>query len=176
MSGVPTKQTLSAAGVGPWLPLSDHQTPFNVAIGCVCSSNINATYSVEYAHDSVIVSQACSISRSGTVATLTLTNHGLTTNDSVIVRGSGDANLDGTFAIASVVDQNNITYAVSNTGALSALAKAVPMRVFTHSTLNGKTANADGNIAFPVQAIRLHITAWVAGYVTMIVNRAGMGT
>ncbi len=170
----PIKQTLSSATRGAWIPLNYFVTPFNVSIGCVCSSNINATYAVEYAHDSPLSSVACSITRSTTVATLALVNHGLTTSDSIIVAGSGDANLDGTYQVASVPDQNSITYTVVNTGATVALAAQVSvMRVFTHATITAKTANVDGNIAFPVGAVRLRITAYTAGYVTMLVTQAG---
>jgi len=172
---MPMKATLSSAASSNWIPLNLLATPFNVAIGCVCSSNINATYSVDYSYDNPNVPVACSISRTTTTATLTLTNHGLTTNDSVIVTGSGDSNLDGTYKVASVVDQNNVTYTVVNTGATASISSKVsPMRVFTHPTITGQTANADGNIAFPICAVRLRVSAWTAGYVTMLVNQAGI--
>lgn len=40
---------------------------------------------------------------------------------------------------------------------------------FDHATVTGKTANADGNITFPVRAIRLTVTAWTVGSVTITV-------
>jgi hypothetical protein len=36
-----------------------------------------------------------------------------------------------------------------------------------HSTLAAKTTNSDGNYAFPVTAIRLNVTAWTSGTVTL---------
>jgi hypothetical protein len=171
----PIKVTVSSAASSAWVPLNILATPFNVSIGCVVSSNINATYSVDYSHDNPQAAVPCSITRSATTATLTLVNHGLTTNDWIIVIGSGDANLDGNYVVASVVNQNSITYTVANTGATASIsAKVSVMRVFTHSTLVSKTANADGNIAFPVSAVRLRVTPWVAGYITMLVTQAGI--
>lgn len=169
------KTTLSSATRSPWIPLDLSIPPFNVSIGCVCSSNINATYSVEYSHDDPQDVVPCSITRVTTTATLALVNHGLTTSDSIIVVGSGSANLDGTYQVASVPSQNAVTYTVTDTGLTASIsAKVAVMRVFTHSTLAAKTANADGNIAFPVCAIRLRLTAWVAGYVTMLTTQAGL--
>lgn len=174
MATAPMKATLSSATRSPWIPLNTYISPFNVGIGCVCSSNINATYSVEYSHDNPLEPVPCSITRVTTTATLALVNHGLTTNDSIIVSGSGSSNLDGTYQVASVPDQNSVTYTVANSGITASIsAKVAVMRVFTHSTIAAKTANSDGNIAYPVQAVRLRLTAWVAGYVTMLVTQAG---
>jgi hypothetical protein len=174
MATAPIKVTVSSATRSAWIPLNTYISPFNVGIGCVCSSNINATYSVEYSHDNPLDAVACSITRSTTTATLTLPNHGLTTSDSIIVVSSGDSNLDGTYQVASVPNQNTVTYTVADTGVTASIsAKVAVMRVFTHSTLASKTANADGNIAYPVQAVRLRITAYTAGYVTMLVTQAG---
>jgi hypothetical protein len=41
-----------------------------------------------------------------------------------------------------------------------------------HATLTGKTANADGNYAFPVRAIRLTCTAWTSGSGTLTAIQA----
>jgi hypothetical protein len=172
---MPMKVTLSAAGFSNWIPLNTLATPFNVAIGCSCSSNINATYSVDYSFDRPNYPVACKITRVTTTATLALTNHGLTTNDSIIVSGVGDTNLDGTYKVASVPDQNSITYTVSNTGVTASISSKVAiMHVFTHPTIVNQTASADGNIAFPVTAVRLRISSYTAGYVSMYVVQAGV--
>jgi hypothetical protein len=44
---------------------------------------------------------------------------------------------------------------------------------FDHATLTGAVANAVGNIAFPVRATRLNVTAWTSGNVTMTALQAG---
>lgn len=40
---------------------------------------------------------------------------------------------------------------------------------FDHETITGKTASDDGNYAFPVRAVRLNVTAYTNGSVTMTV-------
>ena len=46
---------------------------------------------------------------------------------------------------------------------------------FDHATLApAKTTTSDGNIIVPVTAIRLNVTAWTSGTVTMTVIQAGM--
>lgn len=44
---------------------------------------------------------------------------------------------------------------------------------FSHSTIAGKTVNADGNYAFPVRAVRLNVTAYTSGSATMTLLQFG---
>jgi hypothetical protein len=44
---------------------------------------------------------------------------------------------------------------------------------FDHETITGKTASDDGNYAFPVRAIRLNVTAYTNGSVTMTLIQSG---
>lgn len=44
---------------------------------------------------------------------------------------------------------------------------------FDHSSITGKTANTDGNYAFPVKAVRLTLTAWTSGTCTLKVLQGG---
>ncbi len=41
-----------------------------------------------------------------------------------------------------------------------------------HDTLKALTANANGNLSFPVTAVRLNVTPWVSGTVTLSVVQA----
>jgi hypothetical protein len=147
-----------------------------VGVAVVCSSNISATYTVDYSFDNPNVPVPCKLSRSTTTATLTLVNHGLTTADSIIVAGTGSTSLDGTFAVASVVDQNTITYTVANSGVTSSTSGQVSvMRVFSDITaLSAKTANAQALITTPIMAVRLRCTIFAAGYMTMLVLQSGI--
>ena len=45
---------------------------------------------------------------------------------------------------------------------------------FTHGTLTGKTSSSDGNIAFPVTAVRLNVTPYVSGTAQIVVIQAGI--
>jgi hypothetical protein len=174
----PVKQTLSAVGIGPWIPLDYIQRPFNVGLFVTLSEDASGiTYSVEYTPDNPNSSRAtqnpvASLTRSGTTATLTFTNpHGLNANsaDSVVVSNSGDANLDGNYLVASAPSTTQITYTVANTGATvgANATAATATRAFAHATLAALTARAAGNFAFPCMACRLHVTAQSAGSATL---------
>jgi hypothetical protein len=47
------------------------------------------------------------------------------------------------------------------------LSLGAPTTWFDHSVLVGKSVNSDSNYAFPVTAIRLRVTAWTSGSVTL---------
>lgn len=164
-----TSLTLGAAGASAWIPLDSKRNPFSVALAGAVTSGGTLTYKVQHTLDNVQCAVPCSITRSTTTATLTLADHGVTgTSDSITVQGAG-APFDGTFAVAGITDANVITYTVLNSGltASGQGAKVAVARVFDHSSLTGKTANADGNYAYPVSAIRLNVTAYTSGKVTL---------
>lgn len=166
----PLSVTQSAAGASPWLVLDYLQRPFNVGLFASLSFDGNLTYQVQHTPDNPNKFKGVTLSRTTTVATATFAAaHGLNVGDSIVVQGSGDANLDGTFAVASVVDATHLTYTVANTGlaADTGHAKACLMRVFPHAYLTALTAKADGNYAFPVWATRVNVTAYTAGSVTL---------
>lgn len=163
----PVRVRLAAAGRSPWIPINRYATSISIALGLMFSSNKNLTAAVEYTLDP-LERQDCNITRSTTTATLVLTNHGLSVGDSVVVSETQSTSLDGTYAVASVVDQNTITYTVANSGATVAIgAKVVPLRVMTHPVLTGITANTDSNFSAPPTACRLAVTAYTAGYVDL---------
>lgn len=162
----PVRVRLAAAGNSVWIPIDRYDTSIAVLLSLVFSSNKNLTANVQYTSDP-LESQACNITRSGTTATLTLANHGLSVGDSVVVQGAGST-LDGTYAVASVVDQNNITYTVANSGVTVAVgAQVTPLRVFAHPVLTTITANADSNFTVPPTACRLNVSSYTAGYVDL---------
>lgn len=170
-----TTSQISQAAVGPtpWVPIDNSLLGFGLNIGCYVSSGASLTYKAQYTHDDLNRFQVCGITRSTTVATVKLTAHGLTgVTDSVIVRGTGDTNLDGTYTVASIVDANTFTYTVANSGATvaKATAECAVVRVFDHSTIAAKTANFDGTLTVPVTAVRLNLTVWASGTVTMLLN------
>ncbi len=176
----PIKITQAAVGASPWVPLDYLQRPFNVALAASLSEDASGiTYSVEWTPDNPNPGRkesnpVVSLSRTTTVATLTLAkDHGLNTGDSVTVYGSGDANLDGTYAVASTPTTKSLTYTVANTGATAGAnsTQAILMRVFPHDFMAGLTARADGNIAFPVLAVRINNTAYTGGSSTLQVTQ-----
>jgi hypothetical protein len=170
----PTQVTVSAAGVSPWLPINRYQLPFSVGLGVTLSSGASLTWKLQHTFDDPQETYACQITRSGTTATVTLTDHGLVANDSVTVVGAG-APLDGTYTVASVVDANSFTYTVANSGATASApgSKLAKHRVFDHAQMTGLTAAEDGNYAFPVCAVRLNVTSYTSGKATLTILQGG---
>ena len=65
-----------------------------------------------------------------------------------------------------------LTYKVQHTFD-DILNPAVTPTWFDHSSVTGQTANKDGNYAFPVTAVRLTVTAYTSGNVTLTLLQQG---
>ena len=166
----PVTLRLSAAGFSPWIALNRLQWVTNASIAVSLSSGASLTYSVEHTFDDIhYLNQDISIARTTTTATVTETNHGLSVDSWIQVANAGDP-LDGTFKVASVVDANNFTYTVANSGVAvsgpsATLQKA---RIFPHSVLAAKTVSSDSNYAFPAMAVRLNVTTYASGFADIV--------
>jgi hypothetical protein len=146
----------SVGGASAWIPVDWKQNPFSV--GFYVDVQGTGTYKVQHGFTDFF-KKGCLITRTTTSANLKSALHGLQVGDSVVVEGAG-APLDGIFAVASVVDANNVTYTVANSGAATSdpAARVMFIRVADHSTVTAKTTSSDGNYAFPVQMVRLNVT------------------
>lgn len=163
--------TLSGVGFSRWIPLDRYGSYFGVGLGVKLSSGAALTASVQHTFDDiyqVFDASSFSLSRSGTTATVTMPNHGLSVGDWIQVL-SADAPFDGEFLVASVPDQNTFTYTVAATGATvgGPFRRLQRAKVFNHATLNNLTASADGNYAYPPKACRLRCTAYTSGTVEL---------
>ena len=167
----PVRVRLAAAGVSAWIPLNRYPSSYAVALALYFSSNKNLTANVQYSLDP-LEARPANVSRSTTTATLKLVNHGLSVDDSIVVEAA-PAPFAGTYAVASVVDQDTITYTVVDSGATAAFdIKVIPIRVQLHSVLNTITADADSNFSFPPTCCRLYVSSYTAGYVDLDVISA----
>jgi hypothetical protein len=187
----PIRVTLNAAGYSQWIPIDYVESWFGVGLAVVLSEDGNLTYSVQFTLDETrldqnVVNSRVTISRTTTVATVTdagplLIGHGLTTGDSVIIKGSGSTNLDSAgplygngdvgFNVASTPSTTTFTYAVASSGASADTGNAyiVRLRVFTHATLAAQTTRQNGSLNYPVKAVRLYVSAYTAGYADLLV-------
>jgi hypothetical protein len=161
----------AATGPSSWIPIDNTLNGFGMAISCVITSGASLTYKVQYTFDDPWLTRQCKITRASTTATVTLTAHGLTAGDSVVVQGSGSSSLDGTYAVASVTNANVFTYTVADSGLTAANhdVRIVTLRVKDHADITGETTTQDGNIAYPARAVRVNNTVWASGLVTLTV-------
>lgn len=162
----PVQVTLSAAGNSAWIPVNRIQPgSFKIGLAVYLSSGAVLTYRVQHTLDHQQDFRPVTIARSTTVATVTDVAHKLSVGDSIVVSASGSTNLDGTYDVASVVDADNYTYTVANSGATagSVNSQVKSYRVLSHTSLVDLTARADGNYEFPPVMIRLRVTAYTSG-------------
>lgn len=71
-------------------------------------------------------------------------------------------------SLACVVPSGTLTFKVQHTFD-NLLDPTVTPTWFDHSTITGKNASTDGNYAFPVTAVRLNVTSYTSGFVTLTV-------
>lgn len=167
-----TSVSLTATGYSTWVIPDYRQRPPNIQLNAEVPAG-GATFSVLYTNDDLI-SQAgwvypTSITRSTTTATVTSPNHGLNTNDLILVFNTGFPDFQATSLDVTTVpkpitvtDNNTFTYTVTNSGISTAATQAyyVPARVFPAAAMTAKSARTDGNIAFPCSGIILNVTAY----------------
>lgn len=176
----PVTLRLAAAGYTQWIPVDRIQNSFLTTLGVILSSGAVLTYSVEYTLDDfqnpANLTQQFTLSRTTTTLTVTKTNHGLSVGDWVKLWGNGGAPLDAEFAsVASVVDTNNFTLTVADSGltAGNGTGWLQTARTFDHATLASLSASGSGTISAPVIAVRLRVSAWTSGTVDFNVIQGG---
>lgn len=169
----PSTVRLSSATFSDWIRVN-RMTEFALAFAVEMSSNGNLTYTVQHTLDDFYDNRAKrNLSRVTTSLTVAQTNHGLSTSDWVQISASTYSGWNGTYAVASITDQNNFVVTVADAGDASGEAYVQTARVINHPDIAAETASADGNYEFPPAAVRLIVTAYTAGYVDLTVIQAG---
>lgn len=183
----PIRITVNAAKNSQWIPIDYIAAWFGVGLGVIpwsTASGLSAT--VQHTFDDIglpaISTDIVTISRTTTTATVTDKGpdglgHGLSTNDNVIIFGTGSTVLDSPKTTVgngdlgwdvTVVDANTYTYTVANSGATAATGTVRRLRVFP-GPISAVSARTDGNYAYPVRAIRLKVATLSAGAVDFVV-------
>lgn len=187
----PVRVSVNAAGTSQWIPVDYLQVAFGIGLGVIPSEDAaTVSYTVQHTFDSM-VSPTRQVSWTRVTTTMTVTDtgpaglgHGLSTGDSVILKGSGTASLDSPMAaigmgdlgwtVASTPSSITYTVTVTNAGPAAGVAVATNLRVFDHSTLAAASTRQDGYYAFPPTAVRLKLSTLAAGFVDLYLIQ-GMG-
>lgn len=196
----PVYVALSAAAAStPWIPLDRMQDSFQVGLAVIPSEDVATLLaSVQVTYDPMgdEYLMGVTIARAAAVATATFQyQHGLTTGDTVVITGSGSAQLDSQpfgqqigppftyninqpvpITVASTPSPTTITYAVANAGPATdgGNAKARIYRVFpviaalTGLSTRQQTALNSATLG-PVTAVRLITTTITAGFIQLAV-------
>lgn len=168
----PQSVTAGSATFSRWVALNHRNSNFTAALGFSISSGGSLTAKVQHTFDDVHATQVRSFTRSTTVCTIPITAHGLSASDYVFIEGAGSP-FDGEYAVASVVDADNITVTVSNSGATVGSGRVGTARVFDHDTMTGMTSRGSGNYFASPMACRLLITSYTSGVATLTVVERG---
>ena len=178
---------LSAAGDSGWIvPGPLLLTPAGLGLALTFSSNANLTAAVQYTYDDTAQDlRQVTITRVGTVATVNDPAHNLNVNDNVQISqdssgtfgpvqtpAGGPVVPPSSYDIATIVDQNNYTITVPNSGSLGPVTALLQsFRVFTHPTLGNQTGNPpariDGGFNWQIGAYRMKVSAYTAGTATL---------
>lgn len=176
-----TQVTVGSATFSNWIPLNTKKPYFATALFVGLTGTVNLTYSVQHAvptntggdhkpmsgNDMGVLTK---LTRSSTTATLIWPDHGMTTSDSIVVQGAS-TEMNGTFAIASIVDADTLTYTVTDAGDTVAGDgfQVMLLKVYNHASLAALTTAANGNYSFPVPFVRLNVTSYTSGKATLVV-------
>ena len=150
-------------GISPWAPVNAYEDE-SLGLYFFLGPQAAITVSVQLTVDDLSNVKDCTVSQSGTTVTVVFSNHQLAVGDAVVISNSGYSTLNGNREIASVVDENTITYELFGSNTISSTpAKAVGLHVFDHATLVGVTANAQGVQSGPITAVCMNITDYIIG-------------
>lgn len=171
-------ETLTAIGASPWItPNPLLKTP-TIALAVTFSIDANLTCKVQYTYDTTSQTpKQLTLTRTGTSLAVNYPGHKLLNSDSIEISqdpnsGAWNGNYDVT-----VVDKDNFTVVVANSGAASAVCMVRKFRLFTHPTLTGLTGTpptrVDASQQLPDAAVRLYVSAWAAGNAELVVTQGG---
>lgn len=161
---------VGSATTSAWVPVesaSEAGTEISMSVD-ITGTN---TSKVQYTLDRLDCPFVGSISRSTTTATVTHDGTRIVqVGDTVIVEGAGSPFDTTTGVVASVPGATSFTYTVADSGLSAAhYCRFGIIKPYDHSTLTGLTASAVGNLAFPVTAVRLNVTAYTSGSAALTV-------
>lgn len=176
--------SLSSVGVTPWMPVDQGQYAFNIGAKVYFDSVASGvTYVVEQTFDelgSKTYDIPVSMTRSGTLVTVTSPNHGLRTGDSVSVLGGNTLALDSTGVpvtsdkfdgVFDVTVSTRDVFTYNTNGSGNAVAnpgvRYQGIRVSVNSNFPSGSVEKDALISEPVSALRLKVTALTDGVVTL---------
>lgn len=154
-----TTSVSTTGGSSRWVTVDSMQPPFGVGLGVsIAYGAVSPVYTVQHTFDPTDgatrqVTIACTAS---TTVTVTDTNHGLSTGDSVTITGAANG-INGTFDV-TVTNANTYTY-TTVTSTYNGVANCSSNRVYPHAVLVNQNARADGNYAFPIYACRVKLVS-----------------
>lgn len=169
--------TGSTAAESPWVPVSDSQNPFNVALYALPAQDFAATsYLFQVTPDDSSAVHQASFTATGTTATVTDPGHGLTSGDSLVAAGSNStADTYPNAVDVTVVDDNTYTYTTGAAPPAKGILNVTTMRVVSFGTVV-TTGKGDALLQTPARAVRVKLAGWTVGILNLLVIQAASRT
>lgn len=174
--------TRGALGSSKWLFTDNRRfsTDFNVGLQTTLANGATLVYAVQTTKDRNAKTrwQKVSITRVTTTATITLANHGLKTGDNVIIFDTNytnhnpEPNFEGSFDV-TVLSTSTFSIAVSDTGQASSIGRLISYSVSDHDVIVDEFAATESSQTDPVSAVRLNVSAYTDGDVTLTALQQG---
>ena len=189
--------------VGPWLKHDFYETPFDLSLLVAFATGpgatlLAATLSIDYIVDNfcndgqrqVFASQAGSttltIAENGPILPTGFgggLGHGLVAGDVVEITGTPGGASDGIWPVATVTNATTYTLTTTNSPTFTSVVTATSGRVVTATATDkiipiaGVTARTGVNVASPIVASRLHVTAFTtAGLGILVAVQGGVSS
>lgn len=155
---------MAATGNSPWAMFSGG----DVNVGVTLTPAASLTYTVQFTYSDLNRKIQGTFTRSGTTMTVSATDHGLSTSDSVILTSDAptDANSNATYTPAGITDANTFTVTVANSGPTAGQCWVTPLNVIATTDMATKTAAAYGSYRGPITAGRLNVSIYASGKAT----------
>jgi hypothetical protein len=170
----PAHVSVGATGPSNWVPIDYLEAGFGIGYRCTAQEGASVTYKVQHGFLLGEPISLANLTRSSGTATATwrvgtddyTASVGLQTGDCVLMGGYG-APFDGVFTV-TVASGTSFTFTVANSGPTSSTTGLCQrVQVADDPIVVGATGSTEGNIAFPIWALRLNATAYVSGAVNM---------
>ncbi len=162
------RKTVAAAAIGDWIPVN-RRSWGNIGFTVNPQPSAAGTYDVEFTESQLQNgTKKVPISRSTTVLTVSLVNHGLAVGDDAVITESGD--YDGVLVVASVVnaDSFTVTVAASGDSRSATVAPVIADTVVDFAAASGKNS---GFIDASIVAIRLNCTNSTTAAHDILINQ-----
>ena len=162
------RKTVAAAAIGDWIPVN-RRSWGNIGFTVNPQPSAAGTYDVEFTESELQRgTKKVPISRSTTVLTVSLVNHGLAVGDDAVITESND--YDGVLVVASVVNADSFTVTVAASGSYTS-ATVAPVVADVATGFLAASGKNSGLIDASIVAIRLNCTNSTTAAHDILINQ-----
>jgi len=145
----------AVADQSPWVRINNMKEDYSIGLRFHPHDGATGTYSIQNSLSNPEEFRRAKFTRSGTTLSIELEDHGLTAADAISLQGTDWDNVEGfTIEVASVVDGDNFTVTVANSGTTSGSCQVSTIIVEDFDDFSGVSGRTKGSTTGAVQLIR----------------------